>query len=1501
MNNVAKGTALAAQTAGDCKVSQCDGNGGTEVVNADSDVNVDATSCTTDVCTAGVPSNPPVAAGTTCSEGTGALCNGAGACVQCVAATDCPGSDTECQQRTCTAGVCGVAFTAANTPVASQTANDCKKNVCNGAGVVTAANDDADLPNDNNPCTTDTCSAGTAGHTNVSAGQACGTNLVCSGSGTCVGCNTANDCPGSDDACKARTCTAGVCGVSFTAANTLVAAQTPNDCRKNVCDGSGNTVNQNDDADLPADDGNQCTSQTCVSGTPTFPTLPVNTACTQNGGSFCTASGACVACTAASQCPGTDTECEQRTCTNNVCGTTFSPSGTAVSTQTPGDCKENRCDGAGAIVAVNLNTDLPADDGNQCTAQVCAGGAPAFPAVPVNTACTQNGGSFCSATGTCVACTTASQCPGSDTECQQRTCVNNVCGTAFTPSGTAVASQTAGDCKENQCNGAGAIVAVNLNSDLPADDGNQCTAQVCTAGVPSFPVVPVDTACNQNGGSFCSSTGACVACTTASQCPGSDTECQQRTCVNNVCGTSFTPSGTAVASQTAGDCKENQCNGAGAIVAVALNTDLPADDGNQCTAQVCTAGVPTTPTLPVNTACNQNGGSFCSAAGACVACNTASQCPGSDTECQQRTCINNVCGTAFAPSGTAVASQTPGDCKENQCNGAGAIVIANQDADVPADDGNQCTAQVCTAGVPSFANLPSNTACSQNGGSLCDGAGACVGCTTASQCPGSDTECQTRTCNAGVCGSNFVAAGTVTSSQTAGDCKQNECDGSGNIVAIANNADLPADDGNACTAQVCSNGVPTFPFLPVDTACMQNGGSVCSSSGTCVACNVATQCTGSDTECQARTCSAGVCGVSNVAAGVQTSSQLAGDCKVNQCDGNGNIVTVNSSTDVPADDGNQCTDQACNAGVATFPPSAANTACSQNGGSFCDGASACVQCTTATQCPNPANECQTRTCDSNTCGTANVAAGTATQTQTTGDCKQAQCDGSGAIVTVNFDSDLPVDNNQCTLDVCSAGVAANPAAVLGATCSQNGGTVCDGLGTCVSQPTVVSTSPANATTSGTAGTTVAVTFSQAMNPATLTGQSSSGMCSGSVQVSADNFASCMAIGSPVMSGGNTIATFTPAPGLSYGTTYKVRVTTAATNASNVPLASEFTTASGFTTPTDAIVSGVVISQVYGRGGETGSTYAADFVELHNRASTPATLTGWSIQYASATGNFGSASLKIDLPSTLTIPPGGYYLVQLRASGTGTALTPDFGPPSTSIEMGGSGKVALVNSTALLPVSSCAIGHASVVDLIGFGTANCWESTPSGSAAPAQSLTTSSIRKLSGCQDTANSNADFLSLAVSPRRASSTAVVCGTTLNEFNVGEIDYCNVQFPTSMTKPTGTVTDEIFTQIYEFGLTEAVGAGTGLSVQIGYGPTNVNPEYQSGWIWSAATFNTQVDNNDEWKGTFTAPAAGTWNYGARVSLDGFRWTYCDLNGAGSNGGLSFETNQLPVLTVTP
>ena len=48
-------------------------------------------------------------------------------------------------------------FTAVGTPLAAQTSSDCQKAVCDGAGATTTQNDDTDLPDDNNACTTDVC------------------------------------------------------------------------------------------------------------------------------------------------------------------------------------------------------------------------------------------------------------------------------------------------------------------------------------------------------------------------------------------------------------------------------------------------------------------------------------------------------------------------------------------------------------------------------------------------------------------------------------------------------------------------------------------------------------------------------------------------------------------------------------------------------------------------------------------------------------------------------------------------------------------------------------------------------------------------------------------------------------------------------------------------------------------------------------------------------------------------------------------------------------------------------------------------------------------------------------------------------------------------------------------------------------------------------------------------------------------------------------------------
>ena len=83
----------------------------------------------------GAPATSSTTADTSSSTGGG-----------CLGPSDCPGSDDECQARTCSAGACGVAFTAADTPVAAQTANNCLKAVCDGNGNVGSLADDADLP-----------------------------------------------------------------------------------------------------------------------------------------------------------------------------------------------------------------------------------------------------------------------------------------------------------------------------------------------------------------------------------------------------------------------------------------------------------------------------------------------------------------------------------------------------------------------------------------------------------------------------------------------------------------------------------------------------------------------------------------------------------------------------------------------------------------------------------------------------------------------------------------------------------------------------------------------------------------------------------------------------------------------------------------------------------------------------------------------------------------------------------------------------------------------------------------------------------------------------------------------------------------------------------------------------------------------------------------------------------------------------------------------------------
>ncbi|MEI8259276.1 MAG: chitobiase/beta-hexosaminidase, partial [Deltaproteobacteria bacterium] len=107
----------------------------------------------------------------------------------------------------------------------------------------------------------------------------------------------------------------------------------------------------------------------------------------------------------------------------------------------------------------------------------------------------------------------------------------------------------------------------------------------------------------------------------------------------------------------------------------------------------------------------------------------------------------------------------------------------------------------------------------------------------------------------------------------------------------------------------------------------------------------------------------------------------------------------------------------------------------------------------------------------------------------------------------------------------------------------------------------------------------------------------------------------------------------------------------------------------------------------------------------------------------------------------------------------------------------------------------------------------------------------------------------------------------------------------------------------IYEAGVTDSAGASPLVGAQLGYGPLTANPEYEAGWRWFSASYNAGfVDpSNDEYQATFVAPAAGSYGYAFRFTLDGQNWTVCDLNGAGQNGGLTFDLNQIAPLTVAP
>jgi hypothetical protein len=168
---------------------------------------------------------------------------------------------------------------------------------------------------------------------------------------------------------------------------------------------------------------------------------------------------------------------------------------------------------------------------------------------------------------------------------------------------------------------------------------------------------------------------------------------------------------------------------------------------------------------------------------------------------------------------------------------------------------------------------------------------------------------------------------------------------------------------------------------------------------------------------------------------------------------------------------------------------------------------------------------------------------------------------------------------------------------------------------------------------------------------------------------------------------------------------------------------------------------LVISQLYGGGGNSGASLKYDYVELFNRSASPVSLGGYALAYSSATSTTSGTAYTL---AAVTVPAGAYYLVQLAGGTNGADLpTPDQVLSNISLNTT-AGRLDLLLSGAL-------------ADRVGYGTST---TTYEGNGpAPAPSVTRAIFRVLGGCTDAGNNATDFVAAATAPRDAAAVGNLC----------------------------------------------------------------------------------------------------------------------------------------------
>jgi predicted extracellular nuclease len=174
---------------------------------------------------------------------------------------------------------------------------------------------------------------------------------------------------------------------------------------------------------------------------------------------------------------------------------------------------------------------------------------------------------------------------------------------------------------------------------------------------------------------------------------------------------------------------------------------------------------------------------------------------------------------------------------------------------------------------------------------------------------------------------------------------------------------------------------------------------------------------------------------------------------------------------------------------------------------------------------------------------------------------------------------------------------------------------------------------------------------------------------------------------------------------------------------------------------------LVISEVYGAGGNAGAVYNADFVELANPTDSAIDLAGKYLHYRSAAGGSGGSTFALNG----AVPANGTWLVQMSNTGAnGVALPPPDQTASPAFTMAAAGgQVFLLDQATAITTGGNMAGVAGVLDMVGASGATSFETA----ATSAGATTTQSLNRTA---DTDNNTADFALAAPSPTAADTTA-------------------------------------------------------------------------------------------------------------------------------------------------